>query len=100
MLNFFAIALIVISIFLAPPRNVAAAPFAFRPGDYYGPLGDFAIAIVEWDRNGKVVGSLNISSSIFDDLRGMIFGPDHLLYVTQTQDLGGFRVRALDSDDS
>src|SRR5204863_8972314 len=53
--------------------------FAFVPGHYYT-SNYFSPVITEYDGTGTVVGSYTAPPA-FDDVRGLVFGPDNLLYI-------------------
>jgi len=74
----------------------AFAGFSFVPGDYYT-SNYFSLTITQYDPTGNVVGSLTLSPTLGNDVRGIAFGPDNLLYATLTRGSNGFAVLALDS---
>jgi hypothetical protein len=72
-----------------------AAGFSFTPGHIYT-TNYFSLDIMEYDSSGNFVDSLNLSSRLGSETRGIAFGPDNLLYVTMVRG-SGFAVYALDS---
>lgn len=78
---------------LLSPLPVAAT-IAFVPGHFYT-TNYFAQDIVEYDDTGSVVGSIALPS-VGDNLRGLAFGPDDLLYVSVVRG-AGFAVVAIDA---
>jgi len=75
------------------------ADFTFTPGNYYS-SNYFSLTITQYDPNGNVVGSLTLPSSLGDEVRGIAFGADNLLYATVSRGSSGFAIVALDSSGS
>lgn len=73
----------------------AFADFSFVVGDYYS-ANYFSRDITQYDSSGAVVGSFTLSPALGDEIRGIAFGPDNLLYVTVVRG-SGFAVLALDN---
>lgn len=73
----------------------ARAAFTFVPGDYYT-SNYFSRTIMQYDGAGNAVGSFTLPSSYGSEVRGIMFGPDNLLYATVETNTG-FSVLALDS---
>ena len=71
--------------------------FAFVPGHYYT-SNYFSGVITEYDGTGMVVGSYTVPPALGDDVRGLVFGADGLLYATLSLGTSGFAVLALKSD--
>lgn len=71
------------------------AAITFTPGHYYS-ANYFSRNIVEYNSAGSVVGSITIPEASADEIRGLAFGPDGLLYATAVRD-SGFAVLALNS---
>lgn len=67
------------------------------PGHYYS-SNHFSRVIKEYDSTGFVVGSYTVPSSIGEEVRGLAFGADGLLYVAVARGSSGFTVAALRSD--
>jgi hypothetical protein len=72
------------------------AAITFTPGHFYS-TDDSTRDIFEYDETGAFLGSVTLSATLADDLRGLAFGPDGLLYVTATKG-SGFNVLAIDHD--
>lgn len=70
-----------------------AGAMTFTPGHFYA-TNYSSTTITEYDWSGDVVESLDLSLASSDDLRGVAFGPDNLLYVTAAN-LSGFDVHAI-----
>jgi WD40 repeat protein len=87
---FYAIALVAL---LTEPL---AAAFSFVPGDYYTSNPGTG-SINQWDLQGNLIGSFFTGSN---DVRGLAFGPDNLLYVSYGPGGAGFglSVAAFDSN--
>jgi hypothetical protein len=74
--------------------DTTRASFSLLPGDYY--TSDyFSRVITQYDIAGNVTGSFTLPSSLGDEVRGLAFGPDNLLYATVVRG-SGFAVLALD----
>lgn len=72
------------------------ANITFVPGDYY--TSNYSSRdIMQYDPVGNVVGSYTVPASLGDEVRGLAFGPDNLLYATVARGTAGFAVLALDS---
>jgi cysteine-rich repeat protein len=87
--------LLVACALLAPLR---AAAISFVPGHFYSTgytTGPYLRDIIEYDADGRRLGALRLSPEIGDQLRGLAFGPDGLLYVVVVQS-PGFVVLAID----
>ncbi len=74
---------------------VARADFSLTPGHYYT-ANYFSRVITEHDAAGNVAGSLTLPAGTADEIRGLAFGADGLLYATAVRG-SGFAVLALDS---
>jgi len=86
---------------LAAVAVLACAPATqatinFTPGHYYSATY-FSRDIVEYDQAGNVVGSITLPTSAGEEIRGLAFGPDGLLYATAARGTSGFAVLALNS---
>src|SRR5947209_17919621 len=75
--------------------HAAYADFSFVPGDYYT-SNYFSRDITQYNSSGTVVGSFTLPSTLGDEVRGLAFGPDNLLYATVVRG-SGFAVLALNS---
>lgn len=75
---------------------LARADFTFLAGDYYT-SNYFSRVITQYNPNGDVVGSYTVPSALADEVRGITFGPDGLLYADLSSSTGSFKVVALDS---
>jgi hypothetical protein len=73
----------------------ASADFSLILGDYYS-SNYFSRTITQYNSSGSVVGSLTLSSGLADEVRGLAFGSDNLLYATVVRG-SGFAVVALDN---
>src|SRR5438309_942415 len=82
-------------LFLTSYARTAAAQFGFVAGDYYT-ANYFSRTIRQYDSGGGFVGSLTLSPALGDEVRGIAFGSDNLLYVTVARD-SGFAVLALNN---
>jgi hypothetical protein len=71
------------------------AAAAFTPGNYFSTHESFN-DIIEYNSTGTVVGSFTVPTALADELRGIAFGPDGLLYATAVRG-SGFDVLAYDS---
>jgi hypothetical protein len=78
---------------------MAPATFAFVPGHYYT-SNYSSLVITEYDPTGTVVGSFTVPSALGEEVKGLAFGPDGLLYATLSRGSAGFAVLALKSDGS
>jgi hypothetical protein len=72
------------------------AAITFVPGDYYT-SNYFSLTITQYDPTGHVVGTFIVPSILGEEVRGMAFGPDGLLYTTVSRGTNGFAVLAFDS---
>ncbi len=83
------------------PREEAGSmvpmTFAFVPGHYYASNYPSRV-ITEYDGTGSVAGSYTIPSDLGEDVRGLVFGADGLLYATVSRGPSGFAVLALESN--
>jgi hypothetical protein len=79
--------------------HAAWGGFSLTPGDYYT-SNYFSLTITQYDTNGNVVGSLTLPSSLGDEVRGIAFGADNLLYAAVARGTSGFVVLVLDSSGS
>src|SRR5689334_20764131 len=77
------------------PAAPARAAITFKPGDYYT-TNYFARDIIQYNPAGTVTGSITLPAAVADDIKGIAFGPDGLLYATVTRG-SGFAVLALNS---
>ena len=82
-------------VLLVLQARTAAAQFGFVVGDYYT-ANYFSRDIRQYDSSGTFVGSMTLSPALGDEIRGIAFGTDNLLYVTVVRDTG-FAVLALNS---
>jgi len=87
------IALALVLAFMAV-RPLTAIAISFVPGHFYT-TNYFSLDIIEYDAGGNVLGSMT-PAVVGDELRGLVFGPNGLLYVTVVRGTG-FAVVALDS---
>jgi hypothetical protein len=71
--------------------------FAFVPGHYYT-SNYFSRVITEYDLSGIAVGSYTVPPALGEEVRGLAFGADGLLYATLSRGSPGFAVLALESD--
>jgi hypothetical protein len=74
--------------------HAARAQLTFTPGNFYT-ANDFSRTITQYGPSGAIVGSITLPSTAADEIRGLAFGPDGLLYAT-AQRGSGFAVLALD----
>lgn len=76
----------------------AQADINFTSGHFYADSAS-SHTINEYDVSGAAVGSLILPTALSTDLRGLAFGPDHLLYVVAPNGFppAGVLVYALDS---
>jgi hypothetical protein len=70
---------------------------AFTPGNFFS-ANYFEKNIIEYNSAGNVVGSFTVPGALADEVRGLAFGPDDLLYVTAARGTNGFAVLAYDSN--
>lgn len=77
-------------------NHVVRAQITFVTGDYYT-SNYFSRTITQYDSSGAVVGSITLPTSYGEEVRGLAFGPDNLLYATLARGTDGFAVLALDS---
>jgi hypothetical protein len=78
---------------VAALSSATHAAINFAPGHYYTSSGR---DIVEYSGTGTVLGTLTIPAASADELRGLAFGPDGLLYATAVRGSGA-AVLALNS---
>src|ERR1044071_4441779 len=71
--------------------------FAFVPGHYYT-SNYFSLVITEYDGTGTVAGSYTVPSALGEEVRGLAFGADGLLYATLSRGSSGFAVLVLESN--
>jgi hypothetical protein len=74
----------------------AASLADFTPGDFYT-ANYSSNTIIYYDGSGARVGSFTVPLGVADEVRGLAFGPDGLLYAVAAFQ-GGINVVALDSD--
>ena len=67
---------------------------AFVPGHYYT-SNYFSLVITEYNNAGVAVGSYTVPSALAEEVRGLAFGSDGLLYATLSRGSSGFAVLAL-----
>jgi hypothetical protein len=77
--------------------SMGPTTFAFVPGHYYT-SNYFSLVITEYDGTGAVVGSYTVPSAQGEEVRGLAFGADGLLYTVVSRGSSGFTVIALRSD--
>jgi hypothetical protein len=75
-------------------ESMGPTTFAFVPGHYYS-SNNGSLVITEYDGTGTVVGSYTVPSIFGEELRGLAFGADGLLYATVARGVPGFNVLAL-----
>jgi len=80
-----------------PAPSSTPTTFAFVPGHYYS-SNYFSRDIKEYDSTGFLVGSYTVPSALGEEVRGLAFGADGLLYVAVSRGSSGFAVLALESD--
>jgi hypothetical protein len=80
---------------LACSAAATEAAITFTPGHTYS-ANYISRDIVEYDEAGTVVGSITIPTTAADEIRGLAFGPDGLLYATAVRG-SGFAVLAMNS---
>jgi len=78
----------------APYTSTEASTFA--AGDIFT-SNYFSNTINYYQNNGTFAGSFSVPSSYGDEVRGMAFGPDGLLYAVTSKGISGFDVLAIDS---
>jgi hypothetical protein len=88
------VALLVVVVSGANARTTYGA-FGFVPGNYYSSAYG-SRTITEYNPSGSSVGTFTIPSAQGDDIRGIAFGPDGMLYATAVRG-SGFAVLAIDS---
>jgi hypothetical protein len=79
--------------------NGFADAMDFRPGDYYGSGGYYSGRLITHYRpDGSIAESMRLPASLGDNLRGLAFGPDGLLYVALQDSFygGNLVVHAID----
>lgn len=76
------------------PSAFALAGIMFTPGHFYTSHSNYR-KIYEADEEGRVLGFVELPSSIAQSVRGLAFGPDGLLYATVEHNYR-FTVLALD----
>ncbi len=74
----------------------AGQALTFEPDGIYA-TSYFTRNIIQYDGDGTIVDSLTIAPEHADELKGLAFGADGLLYVTAVRG-SGFAVLALDED--
>lgn len=82
-------------------EEAAAGPatFAFVPGHYY--TSNYSSRVItEYDSTGVVVGSYTVPPALGEEVKGLAFGADGLLYAAVSRGSAGFTVIALRSDGS
>jgi hypothetical protein len=84
-----------ISLVVAVIAQTAYGTFGYDPGNYYS-ANYFSRTITEYNPSGGVVGSFTVPAAQADEIRGIAFGPDGLLYATAVRG-SGFAVLAIDS---
>jgi hypothetical protein len=82
---------------IVTPFQAKTASSAFTPGNYFS-ANYFENDIIEYDSTGNVVGSFTVPNALAEEVRGLAFGPDDLLYVTAVRGTNGFAVLAYDSN--
>lgn len=65
------------------------------PGDFCA-TSYFSNTITHYNRQGAILGSMTVPSGLAEDIKGLAFGPDDLLYAVAERD-SGFAVLALDA---
>jgi hypothetical protein len=75
---------------------VSQATITFTPGHYYSAQYS-SRDIIEYDSAGNIVGSITLPDTAGEEIRGLAFGPDGLLYATAVRGTSGFAVLALNS---
>jgi len=73
----------------------AIAAFTFAAGDFYT-ANFFSDNILQYSVAGSPVGSFSVAPDLADEIRGVAFGPDGLLYATAVRE-SGFAVLAFNS---
>jgi hypothetical protein len=72
----------------------------FTAGHYYSSYDDFSSftpTITEYASDGRILGTLALALDSSEQVRGLAFGKDRLLYVATASYNGGFSVSAIDS---
>lgn len=75
--------------------HTASAQLTFVSGHYYS-ANYFSHTITQYNPAGAMVGSFDVPSSLANEIRGLAFGPDGLLYACGVTDLG-FKVLTYDA---
>ncbi|MCP4250029.1 MAG: hypothetical protein GY778_23555, partial [bacterium] len=75
-----------------------AQAFDYTVGDFYG-TNYFSNTIVHYDSSGTIVDSMTVPDGLAEDVKGLAFGPDGLLYAVAERQ-SGFAVLALDASGS
>ncbi len=81
----------------AEAETMAPTAFSFVVGHYYT-SNYFSRVITQYNGTGMAVGSYTVPSALGDDVRGLAFGADGLLYADMARGSAGFAVHALQSD--
>lgn len=84
---------LLVGIFTLAAAAQSGAQFSFTPGDYYSSTTGSPV-ITQYTPTGAATGSLTVPGT--GSVRGMMFGPDGLLYATTDQG-SGFSVFAMNS---
>ena len=86
-----------------PTPTPTAAPtstpttFAFRPGHYY--TSNYSSRLIrEYDGTGTAIASYTVPPALGEEVKGLAFGADGLLYATVSRGSSGCAVLALRSD--
>ena len=75
--------------------HTVCGQLSFVPGNYYS-ASFWSRTITQYNPSGQVVGSFTLPSSLADEVRGLAFGPDGLLYASAVWG-SGFKVLAYDA---
>ncbi len=89
------IRLVLVILGVAASFQTASGALTFVPGNYYS-ANYFSRTITEYNPSGGVIGSYDVPAAQADEIRGITFGPDGLLYATAVRG-SGFAVLAMDS---
>ncbi len=84
-----------------PTATPTSSPttFGFVPGHYY--TSNYSSRVItEYDGFGTVVASYTVPSTLGQEVKGLAFSPDGLLYAAVSYGFSGFTVLALRSDGS
>src|SRR5215471_262875 len=92
----FALRIVIVTFAVA--ARFASASITFTQGHIYA-ANYFSRTILEYQSDGSFLGSLTLPSSAGDEVRGLAFGPDGLLYATVVRNSTA-AVLALHSDGS